>query len=111
MQSCREACEMLLKSFLARNDGLSQEDAKNPRKFGHNLSSLVGRILEISPNPLLVEVGNRLNHFPEVADRYTGQMYKNVELWNAYKVAQVAAAEVIRAFTQQDTRSQIASRF
>jgi hypothetical protein len=102
---------MFLKSFLARNDGMSSEDAKNSRKFGHNLPGLVGRILQVSPTPLLAEVEKRLNRFPEVADRYTGRTYNNLELWNAYKVAQVAAAEVIRAFTQQNTRSRIASRF
>jgi hypothetical protein len=112
IQSSREACEMFLKAFLARDYGLSEEDARNPRKFGHHLPNLVDKILDVAPTPIFREVKVRLNCFPNVEDRYGGKPYSRTELWDAYKVAQAVAAEVIRVFTKlNNTRAQMATRF
>lgn len=110
MQSSREACEMSLKAFLARDDGLTEDDAR--KNFGHDLSKLLERILQITPNnQIFSEAKGKLNSFPNVGDRYAGKTYHDSDLWDAYKVAQAVAAEVIRAFTKRNTRGRIATRF
>jgi hypothetical protein len=103
MQSSRESCEMFLKAFLARYDGLTEEDAKNPKKFGHDLSKLLVRILQIKPDQIFSEASGKLSSFPNVEDRYASRTYGGLDLWNAYKVAQAVAAEVIRTFTKRNT--------
>jgi hypothetical protein len=102
MQSSREACEMSLKALLARDQGLTEEDAK---KIGHNLSKLLERILQIAPSQVFSDASVKLSSFPNVEDRYAGQTYLPSDLWDAYKVAQTVAAEVIRAFTKRTKRA------
>lgn len=109
MQSSREACEMFLKAFLAKDHGLTEKDAAN--HFGHKLLLLFETVLQHSPNAVLAEASARFSSFPEVGDRYAGKPYDAAGLWNAYKVAQTVAAEVTRTFTNRNTRSQVATRF
>jgi hypothetical protein len=109
MQSSREACEMFLKAFLARNDGLIEDEAR--KKYGHDLSKSLDRIIAITPNQIFTEARKRLNSFPAVEDRYKGKTYSGSDLWSVYKVAQTVAAEVIRGFTTQNVRAQLATRF
>jgi hypothetical protein len=112
MQSSREACEMFLKAFLARDHGLTEEEARNPKKFYHHLSKILDRILEVAPSPIFSEAKVRLDKFPTVDDRYAGKPYANSDLWNAYKLGQAVAAEVIRSFTMlNNIRAKIATRF
>jgi hypothetical protein len=109
MQSSREACEMFLKAFLARNDGLIEDDAR--KKYSHDLSKLLDRIIAITPNQIFTEARKRLSSFPAVDDRYKGKVYPGSDQWSAFKVAQTVAAEVIRGFTTQNVRAQLATRF
>jgi hypothetical protein len=106
LQSSRMAFEMFLKAFLARDHGLSEDDARN---ISHDLSKLMGKVLEVTPNQVFREANTRLDGFPNVTDRYAGKPYSNSELWNAYKVAQAVAAEVIRVLA--NTRGTITTRF
>jgi HEPN domain-containing protein len=111
MQSSREACEMALKGLLARDHSLTEDDAKNPKKFYHDLSKLLEAVLHVAPNQIFSEAKARLCVFPSVGDRYAAKPYRSSDLWASYKIAQAIAAEVMRAFTPRNTRKQIATRF
>jgi len=104
---------MFLKAFLARFDGLTEEQARDPKKYYHDLSKLLQRILAIAPNPIFQEAEPRLESLPEVRGRYAGKKYPGSELWAAYKVAQCVAAEVIRALAQRkpSATEKMATRF
>jgi len=104
---------MFLKAFLARFDGLTEEQARDRKKYSHNLSKLLERILAIAPNPIFQEAQARLQLLPAVDDRYAGKKYPGSELWAAYKVAQCVAAEVIRALAPRkpSATEKMATRF
>ena len=85
MQSSRESCEMFLKALLARDHGLTEEDAQ--KKYSHNLAKLVDRALQRTSNAILSEARKTglavsLKSVIDTLERPTILL----GLWSSYKV-------------------------
>jgi HEPN domain-containing protein len=95
--SARDATEKALKALLGYHAGLTANEAK--ASFGHNLFKLTREVARQIPSSPLVEVQKRLDVFAPYEDRYTSNSYTRLELWNAYRLGQSVAAEVVRVIT------------
>lgn len=102
--NCRMATEMLLKSFMALKDGLTESLAK---KLGHNLEKIFDRFLDISKYQNLTEIKGLLRVFPDINERYKAQDHDNASLFNGYCFAQSIGALIARAFTDRNTLPQV----
>ncbi len=102
--NCRMATEMLLKSFLALKDGLTESEAK---KLGHNLERIFDRLLDDPKYQHLIEIKGLLRVFPSIHERYKSQELDNVSLFMGYSFAQSIGALIARAFTDRNTLPQI----
>jgi hypothetical protein len=107
MHSARDATEKALKAYLAHHAQLTPESAK--KKFSHRLDKLMQEITRRTPQSPIAAVANNLNVFAPYAARYTGTKYSRQELWQAYRLAQFAAAEVVRSITGRNERAVIQS--
>jgi hypothetical protein len=101
--TARFATEIFLKSYLAAKDGLTDAGAK--KEYGHNLSTLMRRVLEIAPpGSDFAEIEPRLTIFPDEQERYENNIWPVLTLWNGYSVALHTAATVLRLLTGEDSR-------
>ena len=98
------ATEMLLKSFIALKDGLTESEAK---KLGHNLEKIFDRFLDNSKYQHLLEIKGLLRVFPDIHERYKAQELDNASLFNGYCFAQSIGALIARAFTDRNTLPQV----
>lgn len=96
MQSSRMATEMFLKSYLALNNKLTDNQAK---KLGHNLEKSFDKFLTIAKNDKWIQLKPLLKIYPDVNSRYDTDSFTNEELWKAFSIAHTLGIVVVREFT------------
>lgn len=105
MYSARQCVEKALKGFLSFQTGLTAKKAKS--EFSHNLGRLIKEIKNLCPNSELISIENQLDAFAPYQDQYSGRVFSRDELWHAYRLAQFAAAELVRAISGRNQRAVI----
>ncbi len=105
MHSARDATEKALKAHLAHQANLTHGRAK--KHFGHKLDLLIQEVGRETPQSPLMEVANCLDAFAPYETRYTSTMYTRPQLWQAYRIAQFTAAEVLRSMTGRNQRAAV----
>jgi hypothetical protein len=107
IESARMSTEMYLKAFLAVKAALTETDAKDNKKFGHNLTKALGACLSVDANSELKTILPNLKIFPTIVDRYKGTEKTPKELWQAYSIAQFVGTTVVRSLSGRDMRGTI----
>jgi hypothetical protein len=102
----RMACEIFLKALLIEERKLTEQQLK---KLGHNIENIAAECFAVTRSPEFDAVAKAKDAFPDVSDRYDGVERKLSEVWIALAITQVAAATVVRRYTDRDMRSQITS--
>ncbi len=105
MYSAREATEKALKAYLAYHANLTEARAK--KEFVHKLDKLMKEVARLTPQSPLLEVDNDLGAFAPCEGRYASTTYTRSQLWNAYRLAQFTAAEVLRSITGRNQRAKV----
>jgi hypothetical protein len=105
MYSAMNCAEKALKGFLCFHDNLTMEQAKS--QFGHKLGKLVREIHRLHPASELGAMEQQLDAFAPYSARYTDRVFSRPELWRAYRVAQFAAAELMRSITGRNVRADV----
>lgn len=97
----RMACEIFLKTLLIQEQNLAD---KQLRKLSHRIEDIAAECFAISHVSEFDAVAKSANAFPDISDRYNGVERKLSDVWNALCVTQVAAAAVIRYYSDRDMR-------
>jgi hypothetical protein len=108
MYSARNCVEKALKAFLCFHNKLTAEQAKS--QFGHRLDRLISEIGRLHPASGLRTLQGQLDAFAPYDGRYSGRVFSWLELWQAYRLAQFAAGEVIRSITGRNQRAAVEKR-
>lgn len=108
MHSARNCAEKALKAFLCFHDRLTAEQAKS--RFGHGLDKLIGEIGRLHPASELSTLQGQLVAFAPYDARYSGRVFSRPVLWQAYRLAQFAAGEVMRSITGRNQRAAVRKR-
>jgi|GEM_PF-1489814 len=96
------AIELLLKGALSAK-GVSGSDI---RKYGHKMDKLAAKVCEILPMPEQERVNLVVSRTPQLVERrYQARDYKRTEIGQIMMDAQFIAGEVLRQFSDRDTRS------
>ena len=104
IEAARMATEMFLKAYLAVHTGLDELQAK---RISHDIRKAVERCKRVKGLLDFEEIAKRIGVFPAIDSRYESKVYDDVQLWQAYCVAQFTAATFVRSLTDRDTRPQI----
>jgi HEPN domain-containing protein len=106
IQNCCVAVELLLKGALFK-EGMTDEQLK---KHGHKIRDLASEVAKILPNvdkERLLYVADQLPNY--VKSRYEVQDYSRRQLGNLVMNAQFIAGEIMRQYSDRDTRSAFAA--
>ena len=104
VQNCCIAVELLLKGVLIQN-GITEEELSNRKKYSHNLEKLVIKstdfLSNIDKNTILFVIKT----FPDyVKNRYEANKLSRSELGTILMYAQYVAGEVLRQFSDRNCR-------
>lgn len=101
----RSATEKFLKVLLVDLGSYSGPQIR--RDIGHDLSKAVREAASLTANSDVVQLDKRLSVYPRHTESYKGQERDWAELWDGYRVAQLAGAAVTREFTDRDSRGAV----
>ena len=102
--TARMATEIFLKALLVGKRGFSEQELK---ALGHDVAEVAYAANEACQTKELEIIKNLAHVFPPMAHRYTGPEYSLQSVWEGLSLAQMAAATVVRQFSDHDVRPQI----
>lgn len=100
----RMACEIFLKTFLIQEKNLTDAYLK---KMGHKIGPLANECFGLRPYREFQIIEQGAHIFPEVSDRYDGDLKAPSIVFDAVFLTQLAGATVTRHFSDWDTRSHL----
>lgn len=104
LKSSRSATEMILKSFVAMKEGLSENQDK---ELGHNLQKCFQRFVRVAGDNENFRLRPLTLLFPKIHERYEEESHNPQDLWLTFGFAQSLAAFLTREFTNRNTQSKI----
>jgi hypothetical protein len=111
IQNCCLSIELLLKGALAAQ-GISKEMLKDQKQgYGHNLKNLANKTAEFLPNfdgETVLFVIQQLPGY--VSSRYEAEQISQLELGRFLMYAQFVSGEVLRQFSDRNSRAHLTTR-
>ncbi len=98
----RMSCEIFLKALLVQECNLSDYELK---KFNHDLGDTIKECYKITNDSNFLAFADQMGVFPNVTERYDGDMKEYVVVWQALQITQNIAAAVINYYTGQSVLS------
>lgn len=98
----RMSCEIFLKALLVQERNLSNAELK---KYSHNLGETIKECYAITNDTNISSIADHIVIFPDISERYDGEMKDNAVIWQALQVTQTIAAGVINYYSGQSVLS------
>lgn len=104
VMDARMTVEMFFKAYAGLKNLLTEKEAM---KISHHLDKGLDKVIDISGYKYLNFLKPRLSIYPDISDRYKAQTMSKPELWQAFQLAQMIGALVMRQFSEYDALSDI----
>lgn len=98
------AAEIWMKALLIQEQKLTETQLKG---FGHGIKKLAEECWELTGDEGFKGISNYAHLYPKVADRYDGDQPSDDLAWQALAMTTIAAACVIRRFSDRGMRAQV----